>query len=90
MSKIADVFKRFDYWMKKYNHHGASQSESLKNFIYHDDCIAECGVSYDEYVELALLAKDNKYSIEWVVPYETFGELLTEAKARRAQMRSER
>ena len=90
MSKIADVFKRFDHWMKNYNHHGASHSESLKNFIHCDGCIAECGVSYDEYVALALLAKDAKYSIEWVVPYETFGELLTEAKATRARMRAER
>jgi hypothetical protein len=90
MSKIADVFKRFDYWMKNYNHHGASQSESLRDFITSDSCIVESGVSYDEYVALALTAKDNKYNIEWLVPYEKFGELVAEAKAQHARMRAER
>jgi hypothetical protein len=89
MSKIADVFKCFDYWMKNYNHHGASHSESLRNFITYDSCIIESGVSYDEYVALAFTAKDNKYSIEWLVPYEKFGELVAEAKAMRARMRAE-
>lgn len=90
MSKIADVFRRFDYWMKNYNHRGASHSESLKDFIHCDSSISECGVSYDEYIALALMAKDNKYDIEWVVPYETYRELLTEAKAQRARMQAER
>lgn len=90
MSKIADVFKGFDHWMKNYNHHGASHSESLRDFITCDSCIVESGVSYDEYVALELLVKDNKYSIEWVVPYETFGELVAENKAQQARMRAER
>jgi len=85
MSKISDVFKRFDHWMKTFNHHGVSQSESLKDFIGSDSCIVECGVSYDEYVALALMAKDNKYSIEWVVPHETFGQLVGESKRRLAE-----
>lgn len=85
MSKIDDVSKKFDHWMKHYDHHADSHSESLKEFIASDSCITTCGVSYAEYVALALKAKDMGYKIEWVVPQETFDLLLAQFRTRIAE-----
>lgn len=85
MSKIDDVAKNFDYWMKQYNHGNATASESLKDFIASDTSIVECGVSFDEYVAMALQLKDKGYSIEWIVPIETYTYLVQESKKRIAE-----
>jgi hypothetical protein len=93
MSKISDVFAGFDDWMNNYNHPalppGMSQSGKLKDFIHMGLIIVEWGVSYDEYVALALMAKDHNYSIDWIVSYETFSQLVAEAKRRRDEMHAE-
>jgi hypothetical protein len=76
MSKVSDALKNFDEWMKRYNHENDSNSESLKNFITCDGTISEFGMTYDEYVALALAAKGNNYAIDWIVSYKTFGRLV--------------
>lgn len=82
MSKLDDVVKNFDYWMKTYEHGNATASESFKDYITSDRSIVTCGVSYDEYVALALKLKDMGYGIEWIVPVETFAYLVQEYKNR--------
>ncbi len=85
MSKIGDAAKNFDYWMKRYDHGNATASESFKDFITCDRSVVECGASYDEYVAMALKLKDMGYSIEWIVPVETFAYLVQESKKRIAE-----
>ncbi len=85
MSKIDDVANNFDFWMKNYTHGDATASESLKDFITCDRCIVECGVSFDEYVAMALQLKDKGYGIEWIVPIETYAYLVQESKKRIAE-----
>lgn len=83
--EIDDVAKNFVYWMKRYDHGNATASESFKDFITADTCIVTCGVSYDEYVAMALKLKDMGYGIEWIVPVETFAGLVHESKKRIAE-----
>ena len=80
MSKIDDVAARFDHWMKNYDHRQDTHSESMKEFITCDHCLVTYGVSYDEYVGLALKLKDMGYKIEWIVPFQTFRLLLDQSK----------
>jgi hypothetical protein len=49
MSKTDDVARRFHERMERYDHGDETPSESFKSVIVADRCIAEYGVSDDEY-----------------------------------------
>jgi hypothetical protein len=83
MSKLDDLAKSFDVWMKKYNHHGDSHSQSFRNFITNDNEIQHSGTTYDEYIALAFRLNAMGYSIEWVVPYEKYNALALQAEMSR-------
>ena len=82
MSKINDVARRFDYWMKNYDHRDETVSESFKSFIVEDRCIVEYGISYDEYQQLSEKLEGMGYSIEWIVPQDTYAFLVEESQKR--------
>jgi len=82
MSKTDDVARRFHGWMERYDHHDETPSESFKTFIVADRCIAEYGVSYDEYKEVAEKVKGLGHAVEWLVPKDTFDFLVEESKRR--------
>jgi hypothetical protein len=76
MSKTGDVARRFQEWMERYDHRDETPSESFKTFIVADRCIAEYGVSYDEYTEVADKVKSLGHAVEWLVPKDTFDFLV--------------
>jgi len=80
MSKVEDVFKEFDSWMKNYNHRDDSHSTSFRKFIKSTSCLIDNGVTYDEYISLALMAKDHGYGLEWVIPYEAYNISIAQAQ----------
>jgi Ion channel len=78
--KVDDAARRFDQWMKHFNHGDKSVAESFQSFIYCDPCIVEYGISYEEYVQLAHVVKQMGYSIEWMIERDTFHFLVKKAK----------
>ncbi len=82
MSKIDDVARRFHQWMERYDHGDDTASESFKTFIVADPCIAEYGVSYDEYKQVAEKVKSLGYDVNWLVPKDTFCFLVEVSKRR--------
>ena len=82
MSKTDDIARRFHEWMERYDHGDDTPSESFKTFIVADRCIAEYGVSYDEYKEVAEKVQALGHAVEWLVPNDTFDFLIEESKRR--------
>lgn len=80
MSKTDDVARRFHEWMKRNDHRDETPSESFKTFIVSDRCIAEYGVSYDEYKGAAEKVKSLGYGGVWLIPKDTFDFLVEESK----------
>lgn len=81
-SKVISVAKKFDYWMKNYEHHDDTHADSFKVFVTADKCLAEYGVTYEEYIRLAEHLKTMDYVIEWVVPKDTFDFLIADSRQR--------
>lgn len=82
MSKIDDVARRFHHWMERYDHGDDTASEPFKTFIVADRCIAEYGVSYDEYTKVAESVKSLGHDVDWLVPKDTFDFLVEESRRR--------
>jgi len=55
---------------------------SFKTFIVADRCIAEYGVSYDEYKEVAEKFRSLGHGVDWLVPKDTFDFLVEERRSR--------
>ncbi len=83
MSKLDDLAKAFDFWMKNYDHRDNSHSQSFRNFITNDHEIEHSGTTYDEYVALAFKLNKMEYSIDWVVPKKKFKALIAQAEISR-------
>ena len=66
--KLLEVASKFEYWLKKYNHHGASHSESFKNFITDDKALVNYGITYNEYKTLSDILKQSGIEIEYIIP----------------------
>ena len=90
MSKVEDVFKGFDTWMKRYDHRDDSNSMSFRHYITCGPDLIDNGVTYDEYIALALMAKDHGYLIEWVVPYETYNLAIAQVRIEHAMLALDR
>jgi poly-beta-hydroxyalkanoate depolymerase len=84
MSKLDDLAKSFDFWMRNYDHHEDSHSQSFRNFITDDHEIEHSGTTYDEYVALAFKLNKMEYSIDWIVPYKKFKALIAQAELSRS------
>ena len=72
--KLLDVASKFEYWLKNYNHYGASHSESFRNFITNDKALVNYGVTYDEYKTLAEILKQKGMEIEYIIPEKAYNE----------------
>jgi hypothetical protein len=70
--KLLDVASKFEYWLKNYNHYGASHSESFRNFITNDKALVNYGVTYDEYKTLAEILKQKGMEIEYIIPEKAY------------------
>ncbi|MGQ9590427.1 MAG: hypothetical protein ACUVYA_09065 [Planctomycetota bacterium] len=68
--------------MERYDHGKKTPSESFKTFTVADRCIAEHGVGYDEYKQVAEKVKSLGHGIDWLVPKGTFDFLVEESTRR--------
>jgi hypothetical protein len=78
--KAQAIARRFIDWLKRYDHHGDTSTESFKSFIVADKCIVEYGTTYAEYVAVAELVRKSGVDIDWIIPADTFEFLVAESK----------
>lgn len=72
--RLMQVAARFEYWLKTYDHHGDSPSESFRAFILADKAIVEYGINYEEYKQLAEILKNRGVKIDFIIPESAFNE----------------
>ncbi len=87
--KLLQVAARFEYWLKNYDHHGDSPTESFRKFIIADKAIVEYGINYEEYKQLAEILSNRGVKIDYVIPEPAFREQfeLSRERIRRYSLR---
>lgn len=82
MSKTDDVARRFHEWMERYDHRDETPAESFKSFLVADRCVADYGVSYEEYKDVAEKINDLGHRVARPVPKDAFDFLVEESRRR--------
>lgn len=86
MTKAAALFRRFDHWMTHYDHRGSSHTRSFAEFPAADPSLFSYGATYDDYVELAALARHRGYDVEVTLSQDHYGRALAEHHYRATEL----